>query len=287
MVWEPAGTGPTSSSGGNGLGWRLGSRSDDTAPCRDASPMTSDVSYLAAFAGGLVSFLSPCVLPIVPAYIAIITGLDIEQLRDAKRPMARIARDTGLFVAGFSAVFVLLGLSATTIGQSLFRNQSLLTRASGALVLAMALFMLASLVLKSPWLYQERRFHPDLSRFGPFAAPVAGVAFGFGWTPCIGPVLTSILAIAASQGSAAQGALLLAVYSAGLGVPFLVTGLAFGRLAGALGWVKHHVQTLTAVSAFALAAFGVLLVTDRLVWLTGELQQGLNAVGLGGLVELG
>lgn len=249
--------------------------------------MTSDVSYVAAFAGGLVSFLSPCVLPIVPAYVAIITGLDVELLRDADRPMARIARDTGLFVAGFSAVFVLLGLSATTIGQGLFRNQSLLTRVSGGLVLAMALFMLGSLFLRAPWLYQERRFHPDLSRFGPFAAPVAGVAFGFGWTPCIGPVLTSILAIAASQGSAAQGALLLAVYSAGLGVPFLLTGLAFGRLAGALGWVKHHVQALTGVSAFALAAFGVLLVTDRLVWLTGELQQGLNAVGLGGLVELG
>jgi cytochrome c-type biogenesis protein len=249
--------------------------------------VTSDVSYLAAFAGGLVSFLSPCVLPIVPAYIAIITGLDIEQLGGADRPMARIARDTGLFVAGFSAVFVLLGLSATTIGQSVFRNQTLLTRVSGALVLAMALFMLGSLFLRAPWLYQERRFPPDLSRFGPFAAPVAGVAFGFGWTPCIGPVLTSILAIAASQGSGAQGALLLAVYSAGLGVPFLLTGLLFGRLAGALGWVKHHVQTLTAVSAFALASFGVLLVTDRLVWLTGELQRGLNAAGLGGLVELG
>lgn len=249
--------------------------------------MTSDVGYLAAFAGGVVSFLSPCVLPIVPAYLAIITGLDVEQLRDADRPLARIARDTGLFIVGFSAVFIALGLSATTVGQALFRNQSLLTRASGAVVLAMALFMLGSLFLNAPWLYQERRFHPKLSRFGPFAAPVAGVAFGFGWTPCIGPVLTSILAVAASRGDVGQGAALLAVYSAGLGLPFMITGLAFGRLAGALGWVKRHVQGLTITSSFALAAFGVLLVMDRLVWLTGEMQQALDAVGLGGLVELG
>lgn len=249
--------------------------------------MTGDVGHLAAFAGGVVSFLSPCVLPIVPAYIAIITGLDVEQLRDADRPLARIGRDTLLFIAGFSAVFIALGLSATTVGQALFRNQSLLTRASGAVVLAMALFMLGSLFLNAPWLYQERRFHPNLSRFGPFAAPVAGVAFGFGWTPCIGPVLTSILAVAASRGSVAEGASLLAVYSAGLGVPFLITGLAFGRLAGALSWVKRHVLGLTAASSFALAAFGVLLVMDRLVWVTGELQQALDAVGLGRLVELG
>lgn len=249
--------------------------------------MTSDVGYLAAFAGGVVSFLSPCVLPIVPAYLAIITGLDVEQLRDADRPLVRIGRDTLLFIAGFSAVFIALGLSATTFGQALFRNQSVLTRVSGAVVLAMALFMLGSLFLNAPWMYQERRFHPKLSRFGPFTAPVAGVAFGFGWTPCIGPVLTSILAVAASQGDVGQGAALLAVYSAGLGLPFLVTGLAFGRLAGALGWVKRHVQGLTVTSSFALAAFGVLLVMDRLVWLTGELQQGLDAVGLGGLVELG
>ncbi|MGH9119571.1 MAG: cytochrome c biogenesis CcdA family protein [Acidimicrobiales bacterium] len=249
--------------------------------------MTSDVGYLAAFAGGVVSFLSPCVLPIVPAYLAIITGLDVEQLRDADRPLARITRDTVLFVAGFSSVFIALGLSLTTVGQTLFHNQSLLTRVSGGVVLVMALFLLGSLFLNAPWLYQERRFHPRLSRFGPFAAPVAGVAFGFGWTPCIGPVLTSILAVAASRNSGGEGAALLAAYSLGLGVPFLATGLAFGRLAGVLGWAKRHVHELTAASSFALAAFGVLLVTDRLVWLTGELQQALDAVGLGRLVELG
>ncbi len=246
------------------------------------------VSYVAAFGGGLVSFLSPCVLPLVPAYLSIVTGLDVTAPEHGGAARhARVARDTGLFVLGFSAVFVLLGLSATSVGRALFRNQVAFTRLSGALVLAMALFILGSLILRAPWAYQEKRFHPDLSRWGPFAAPVAGVAFGFGWTPCIGPVLTSILALAASRGDTAQGATLLGVYSAGLGVPFLLTGLAFSRVAGALALVKRHYTAVTVASAGALAFFGALLLLDKLVWMTARLQEALDAVGLGRLVELG
>jgi cytochrome c-type biogenesis protein len=249
---------------------------------------TENVTVLAAFGGGLVSFLSPCVLPIVPAYLSVITGLDVAEVRQGdRRHLPRIAWHTGLFVAGFSAVFVLLGLSATAFGQVAFRNRSVITRISGLFILAMALYVLGSLVLRAPGLYQERRFHPDLSRFGPFAAPVAGVAFGFGWTPCIGPVLTSVLALAATQHGVARATGLLAAYSAGLGLPFLATGLAFGRLAGALGFVKRHSAAITASSAVALGAFGVLLAFDRLVWLTNRLQDGLTAIGLGGLLKLG
>ena len=188
------------------------------------------VSYLAAFGGGVVSFASPCVLPIVPAYLSVITGLDVAEVRSgARQHLGRITRDTSLFVGGFSVVFILLGLSATAVGQVLFRNHLLLTRLSGAAVLAMALFLVGSLVLSSraglagrsriPWMYGEARLHPSLSRFGPLAAPVAGAAFGFGWTPCIGPILASVLAVAASQGRALEGATLLACYSLGLGVP--------------------------------------------------------------------
>ncbi|MDP9386492.1 MAG: cytochrome c biogenesis protein CcdA [Actinomycetota bacterium] len=246
------------------------------------------VTYLAAFLGGTVSFLSPCVLPIVPAYLSIITGLDITQAAvGGRRQLIGVARDTSLFIAGFSSVFILLGLSATSIGRSVFDNQLVLTRVSGLLVLAMALFLLGSLVLRAPWLYQERRFHPDLGRFGVFAAPVAGAAFGFGWTPCIGPVLSSVLAIAATQGEASQGGLLLAAYSAGLGVPFLAAGLAFSRLTGAFAWVKRHFAAVTAASALSLAFFGVLLTFNRLVWVTTQLQEALDAVGLGRLIELG
>jgi cytochrome c-type biogenesis protein len=249
---------------------------------------TENVSYLAALGGGVVSFLSPCVLPIVPAYLSVITGLDVAEVKEGeRRHLPRIAWHTGLFIAGFSAVFVLLGLTATAVGKAAFRNQATITRLSGVLVLAMALYMLGSLVLRAPGLYREKRWHPDLSRFGPFAAPIAGVAFGFGWTPCIGPVLSAVLGKAATSSTATQGAVLLLFYSAGLGIPFLVTGLAFGRLAGAFGWVKRHSTAITVVSAVALGFFGVLLTLNRFVWLTVKLQHGLNSVGLGRLLTLG
>ena len=248
----------------------------------------ANVTYLAAFGGGVVSFASPCVLPLVPAYLSIVTGLDVSEVQQgAREHLVRVARDTGLFVVGFSAVFVLLGLSATTVGRTVFRNKVVITRASGVVVVAMALFVLGSLVLRSPWLYQEKRFHPSPSRFGPLAAPIAGAAFAFGWTPCIGPVLTSVLAIASTQQKAAEGAALLGLYSLGLGVPFLATGLAFGRLAGAFGWVKTHFTVLTATAAAALAGFGVLLTLNRLAWVTSQLQRGLDLVGLHRLITLG
>jgi cytochrome c-type biogenesis protein len=246
------------------------------------------VGYLAAFGGGVVSFASPCVMPVVPAYLSVITGLDMAEVRHGTRQhLGRVVRDTSLFIAGFSAVFILLGLSATAVGQALFRNHILLTRLSGVVVLAMAVFLVGSLVLRAPWLYGEARLHPSPSRFGPFAAPVAGAAFGFGWTPCIGPVLASVLAVAATQGRALEGAGLLAAYSLGLGVPFLVSGLALGRLAGAFDWVKRHFTVLTFSSAVVLAGFGILLALDRLTWVTTELQTAFNAVGLGRLVSLG
>ena len=248
----------------------------------------SSIGYLAAFGGGLVSFLSPCVLPVVPAYLSVITGLNVGEIEQGTRQQQRrIARDTSLFVAGFSTVFIALGLTATALGSVLLSSQTTLTRVSGLLVLSFSLFLIGSLVLRSPWLYQEKRFHPSLSRFGPFAAPVAGAAFGFGWTPCIGPILGSVLAVAATQGQALQGGLLLAAYSAGLGVPFLATGLAFGRLVGAFAWVRRHFTALTLVSATSLAFFGVLLALNRLTWVTSQLQSALGHVGLERLVYLG
>ncbi|HEY4409943.1 MAG TPA: cytochrome c biogenesis protein CcdA, partial [Acidimicrobiia bacterium] len=238
--------------------------------------------------GGVVSFLSPCVLPIVPAYLSVITGLDVAEVKEGdRRHLPKIAWHTGLFIAGFSAVFIVLGLTATALGKAAFRNQVTITRISGVIVVAMALYMLGSLVLRAPGMYQERRWHPDLSRFGPFAAPVAGAAFGFGWTPCIGPVLGSISAVAASQNQVGRGALLLLFYSLGLGIPFMATGLAFGRLAGALNWVKRHSTGITAVSAVALGFFGVLLTMNRLIWMTTHLKDALEALGLSRLVNLG
>ena len=146
--------------------------------------VTSNLYLLTAFGGGVISFLSPCVLPIVPGYLSLITGLSVGEIRDGQRHyLKRIAVNTGLFVLGFTVVFVLLGLITTAAGNALFRNQSTLTRISGGLVLLMAAYLAGSQILTTPRLYQEFRFHPHLERFGPVAAPVAGAAFGLGWTP--------------------------------------------------------------------------------------------------------
>jgi cytochrome c-type biogenesis protein len=248
----------------------------------------TDISILAAFAGGVLSFASPCVLPLVPAYVAVVTGLGTATVQDGGRPGARrVLATAGGFVAGFTVVFVTLGLSVTALGSALTSNRVLLTRLSGLVVLAMALFLAGALVLRAPWLYQEKRWHPALDRFGPFAAPVAGAAFGFGWTPCIGPVLTSVLAVAAAGGRAGQGALLLLAYSAGLAVPFLAAALALDRLSGAFGLVKRHFAALTAASAVVLGGFGVLLALNRMQLVTTAVQSSLSAAGLGGLLRLG
>ncbi|MDA8295966.1 MAG: cytochrome c biogenesis protein CcdA [Actinomycetota bacterium] len=250
--------------------------------------MAASVSYLVAFGGGIASFVSPCVLPVVPAYLSMVTGLDItESQAGSRQHLVRVVRDTLLFIAGFGVVFVLLGVSATAVGSTLIHHKILLTRLSGVVVLAMAAFLAGSLVLRLPFLFRELRFHPMPSRLGPFAAPLTGVAFGFGWTPCIGPVLTSVLAVAGLQRGVGQGAALLAFYAAGLGVPFLVVGCGFSKVAGALRWVRAHALAITAASAALLAFFGVLLVLDRFTWLTSELEVALRAIGLGGLITVG
>jgi cytochrome c-type biogenesis protein len=246
------------------------------------------LAYLAAFGGGVVSFLSPCVLPLLPGYLSMVTGLDLSELQDEPRQHTRrIVTTTAYFVAGFGSVFVALGLSATSIGQLLRDHQTALTRLSGALMLAMALFLLGSLFLRAPWLYQEKRFHPQLGRFGNAAPAVAGVAFGFGWSPCIGPILGSILGIAANQHRVWAGGTLLAVYSLGLGLPFLLSGLALGRLSGALGWVKRHFVWLVGGSAVIIGIFGLLLMFDQLSRLSVNLQTWLTNAHLRWLVELG
>ncbi len=249
---------------------------------------TTDVSVLAAFTGGVVSFASPCVLPLVPAYLSVVTGLGTSTIRDGGRArLGRVLATAGGFVAGFTVVFVALGLSITAVGQALSTNRVTITRISGLVVLSMALFLAGSLVLRAPWLYQEKRWHPALDKFGPLAAPVAGVAFGFGWTPCIGPVLTSVLAVAAASGQAAHGGALLLAYSAGLAVPFLAAALALDRISGAFGFVKRHFTALTAASAALLGVFGVLLALNRMQLVTTLVQNALSAVGLGGLLRLG
>ncbi|MGQ0823673.1 MAG: cytochrome c biogenesis CcdA family protein [Actinomycetota bacterium] len=253
------------------------------AAIRDVTPP----AYVAAFGGGVVSFLSPCVLPLVPGYLSIVTGLDLSELESgARENMRRVVRTTALFVAGFGTVFVILGVGFSGVGQLFKDHQALLTRLSGAFMLAMALFLLGSLFLRAPWFYQEKRFHPQLGRFGAAAPAVAGAAFGFGWTPCIGPILGSILTMAANERTWAAATLLVA-YTLGLGLPFLVVGLALGRLAGALGWMRRHFTALVAGSAIVLGWLGVLLILDDLPTLTRDIQDAVDGTPLEWLVELG
>jgi cytochrome c-type biogenesis protein len=246
------------------------------------------LAYLAAFGGGVVSFLSPCVLPLVPGYLSMVTGLDIAVLEEgAGSNTKRVLGTTALFIAGFGTVFVLLGLTASSIGQPLRDHQETLTRISGALMLGMALFLLGSMFLRAPWLYQEKRFHPELGKYGAALPLVAGAAFGFGWSPCIGPILGSILGIAATQQRVWAGATLLAAYSIGLGLPFLLAGIALDRVSGAMGWVKRHFPAIIVGSSLILAGFGLLLMFDQLSRLTSDLSQALTDAHLDWLVNLG
>ena len=247
---------------------------------------SSNISILVAFGGGIVSILSPCVLPMIPGYLSLVTGLTVTELEGGEhRHLVRIATMTGFFALGFTAVFTILGLAATTIGQSAFRNQETLTRISGFIVFVMALYLAGSQFLRVPQLYPEKRFQVS-DRFGMFTAPIAGAAFAFGWSPCLGPVIAAVFGVAATQTGFRSVALLIA-YSVGMGVSFLLVGLAFGRWATPLNFVKRHMRTLTLASAAILAIFGLLLMFDRLWWLSSQLTTFLDWLGLSSLVELG
>ena len=248
----------------------------------------SPLAYVLAFGGGVISFLSPCVLPLVPGYLSLVTGLDLVTLREgSRRYQGEIAVTTGLFVLGFGVIFVLLGLSASAVGTTLANHQDVLTRISGAVMLGFALFLAGSVFARAPWLYGELRFHPQVTRYGRAAPLVAGAAFAFGWTPCLGPVLGSILTIAADTHRAWAGATLLGAYTLGLGVPFLVCGLALGRLTGALTWVRAHLPTIVVLSAIVVGVFGVLLLFDRLSRANADLSRVLDDLHMSWLVNLG
>lgn len=254
-----------------------------------AAEPAQNLYLLTAFGGGVISFLSPCVLPIVPAYLSLVTGLSVGELaeREERHYLRNIAVNTGLFIAGFTAVFVVLSLVFTAAGSALFRNQETLTKVSGGLLLLMAAYLAGSQLLTTPSLYQEFRFHPHLERFGPFAAPVAGAAFGLAWTPCIGPVLGAVLTFATNEQDVGRSTALLIAYSLGLGLPFLAVGLAMGKLTHALDWCKRHSRAITFVSAAILAVFGVILLTGQLPEVTARLTETLRDNGMGWLLDVG
>lgn len=232
-----------------------------------------------AFVAGAISFLSPCVLPLVPSYLSLMSGVRASELAVAtKVDQRRMLRSMLLFVAGYSAVFTALGALASAVGSFLYDHQLGLRQVSGALIVVMGLAM-AGLVRPS-FFDRERRFHVSSRALGVYAPPVMGAAFAFGWSPCIGPVLGAILGLAASSASLSRGVLLLLAYSAGLAVPFIASGLAFGRLTGAFSWVKRHFGIINLVSGLLLAGFGLLLLTGAITDVVRWLQDLLRSLGL-------
>lgn len=241
--------------------------------------MGGSVGVAAAFAAGVVSFLSPCVLPLIPGYLSFITGFTPAQLAEERPSTRAVLVPSLLFVAGFSFVFVALGASASVLGGFFSDYRDILVKIAGVLVFVLGFFMLG--LIKAPWLYGETRFDLGKARsFGGAAALIMGAAFAFGWTPCVGPILTSILALAGSSGSVARGALLLLVYSLGLGLPFIAVALLFGRLRSTLSWLNRHSLTINRVAGVLLMLVGALIFTGQLMRLAGWLTVVLPAVEL-------
>jgi cytochrome c-type biogenesis protein len=221
------------------------------------------VQLLIAFGAGVISFISPCVLPLLPGYLSMMSGYSASQLEQGDVSTARMTRVILLFIAGFTVVFVALGAIATGLRTWLVQNLTTFTRLAGLTVIAFGILMVAMAVSDRgplPALERERRLDVRPSRLGKWAPPVMGMAFGFAWTPCIGPVLTVILATASLQETLLQGMLLLLAYSLGLGVPFLLAGLGLFKV---FGHLKPYLRPISIASGVFLTLFGVVLVTDN------------------------
>jgi cytochrome c-type biogenesis protein len=226
---------------------------------------------LAAFVAGILSFLSPCVLPLVPGYVSLISGASVEELQTSERRMLRTVMLHSLtFVLGFSVVFVTLGAVATGVGQIVNEYHSILSKIAGIVVIIFGLHLTGLLKIKA--LYADKRLHDvkgSASAVGSFAV---GFAFAFGWTPCIGPILATILVLAGAQETVWKGVVLLAVYSLGLAVPFLLTSLGVDRFLAFYGRFRRHLHTVEVCSGVLLIAIGVLIFLNNLRLLSGYLS---------------
>lgn len=219
------------------------------------------VQMVIAFGAGIISFVSPCVLPLLPGYLSMMSGYSAADIQSGEVSTRRMTRVILLFISGFTVVFALLGAAAASLGNVLTSNLGTFTRIAGVIIIAFGLLMVAMAISNRGFLStfnQDKRVDVRPSKLGRFAPPVMGAAFAFGWTPCIGPVLTVILATAGTQGSVPAGVLLLVTYSLGLGVPFLLAGLGLHKVFGRL---KPYLRGINIASGLLLAAFGVLMVT--------------------------
>ena len=247
--------------------------------------MNADVSLIAAFVAGVLSFISPCVLPLVPGYLSFISGVSLDSMRnapagaagDASAVVAATPSATGrqvffaslAFVLGFSVVFISLGAAASTLGAALMSQLRLMAKIAGVLLVIFGLHTMG--LLKISWLYKEKRFQTNAKPAGLAGAFVVGLAFAFGWTPCIGPILAAILALAADEGTLQRGVILLAVYSLGLGVPFLLTSLMVNQFFKAFAKIRRHYRLIEVTAGVLMVTVGVLIFTNRFTIITQAL----------------
>ncbi|MFQ5664000.1 MAG: cytochrome c biogenesis protein/redoxin [Terriglobia bacterium] len=225
----------------------------------------ADIGPLVAFLAGFLSFLSPCVLPLVPGYISLMSGVSVERLKQGEPGAARaVAANAVIFILGFSVVFIAMGASASAVGAFLNEYKSILYKIAGVIIILFGFFLLG--VLKIPALYREKRYHGGLVAGKP-GTFLLGLAFAFGWTPCIGPILGALLLLAATKETVAEGVLLLAIYSLGLGIPFLLTALGINKFLAFYQGFRRHLQWVERFAGVLLIAVGLLVATNQLTWL--------------------
>jgi cytochrome c-type biogenesis protein len=243
-----------------------------------------DTTVIAAFAVGFVSFISPCVLPLVPGYLSAVSGVSLTEIKDRHQSTWRILLPAIVFCASFTVVFVVLGMTATSLGSVLRDSRGTLDKVAGAVIIALGVFFLLT-----PFVNRfNREWRPEalISRAGSGGPLLAGAAFAVAWTPCVGPTLGSILTAASVSDTVAKGGILLLFYSLGLAVPFLLTAVAFSRATAAFRWLRDRYLIITAVSGVVLITMGILLFTGELTQLNIEAQQALDSVGLNIFGEL-
>ena len=232
------------------------------------------VPVLAAAAAGVVSFLSPCVLPLVPGYLSFVSGLSYadlagEQSGTGPRSLTRaVLPSAAVFVLGFTTIFVAMGASATTLGRLLLGGSPVLTRIAGAVIILFGLHIIG--VIRIPLLYREKRIHTQTAPRTLLGSYAVGMAFAFGWTPCIGPILGGVLTMAATRETVTQGMALLTVYSLGLGVPFLVAALGVNYLLAFTARFRRHVRAVEIGGGVLLVLVGLLVFADKMTWLSQQ-----------------
>jgi cytochrome c-type biogenesis protein len=247
-----------------------------------------EVSLIAALFAGAASFVSPCVLPLLPGYVSLMSGYDMQELAEGNVSMKRVVGRTGLFVLGFTIVFIALGATATSLSSIL--QQSIYTTIAGWVIVAMGLFIAITAIWTPSWLLpvmKDRRIESSgARRLGLAGPPIMGAAFAFGWTPCIGPFLASALLLGANEETVGEGMVVLAFYAIGLGIPFLLTSLLLAKAFSAFNWVKRYLTQITVFSGVMLAFFGVLLITGQINALSGWFSDLLINLGLEGLADV-